>query len=156
MESDSSQLAHSSRECACDVMPSSDTCWTSRPCRHRTPHLGTSPRPTLRELPRLRACFEGGTVCQILAARRAPCQIVKSIPKFDTCVKFSSRPGPSDVKVSDAAGPLCVKFSKKRSSLVSTRAKFQPQPPVSGCNAMSNFRNPARCDPPRSGAPVKL
>ena len=60
-----------------------------------------------------------GIVCQILAARRAPCQIVNVRLEFDTCVKFSARPGPSDVKVSDAPGPPCVKFSKKRSSLVS-------------------------------------
>ena len=42
-----------------------------------------------------------GIVCQIMAAHRAPCQ---------------------SVKVSDTAGPLCVKFSKKRSSLVSMLA----------------------------------
>ena len=89
-----------------------------------------------------------GMVCQILAARRAPCQIVNVRLEFDTCVKFSARPGPSDVKFSAVLGPLlcqsvkfsavlgppCVKFPKKRSSLLSIfldgRCMSKSQPAV--------------------------
>ena len=61
----------------------------------------------------------GGIVCQILAARRPPCQIVKVRLTLTQCQSVGLARPPSDVKVSDTVGPLCVKFFNKTSSLLS-------------------------------------